>query len=107
MTTHSLWQLPMRILPLVVLQELAALERTPPRLIVLIPIDSRCQAAFERNARNPSELANLCAIDRVPAVVPFTIDNMAHVRFHRSAASLNQAPRNLYIRLRISAADVV
>ena len=50
---------------------------------------------------------NLRAVERVAPIVPRPIDDVLHVRVERSAAQFEEALRDLEIRARVSAADVV
>src|SRR4030095_11612386 len=57
------------ILPVIVRAELAGLERTPPRVVVAIPVHRGLQGGGEGVAGHPAELPELGAIQRVATVV--------------------------------------
>src|SRR4030095_1071832 len=61
------------ILPVIVRAELAGLERTPPRVVVAIPVHRRLQRGGEGVAGHPAELPELGAIQRVATVVAGSI----------------------------------
>src|SRR5829696_6917354 len=61
---------PPRVLRLVVLQVLPALDRAPPLLVVAVPLDRRLDGLLEPVLRLPAELAlDPGRVDRVAAVV--------------------------------------
>src|SRR4029450_1408155 len=64
---------PRPILPLVVRAELGRLERTPPRVVVAIPVHRGLQRGGEGVAGHPAELPELGAVQRVATVVAGSI----------------------------------
>src|SRR4030095_2105815 len=64
---------PRAVLPLVVRAELAGLERTPPRVVVAIPVHRGLQRRGEGVAGRPAELPELRAVQRVATVVAGSI----------------------------------
>ena len=60
----QLLPLPPRVLLLVILEVLAALDRPPPLLVVAVPLDRLADCVFKFMARRPAELAlDLARID--------------------------------------------
>src|SRR5207237_10302485 len=60
----------MAVLSLVVGAELPGLERSPPRLVLTIPLNGCPQGVAEPVTGRPAELVDLLRVDRVAPVVP-------------------------------------
>src|SRR5438093_11912239 len=60
----------MAVLSLVVGAELPGLERSPPRLVLTIPLNGCPQGVAEPVTGRPAELVDLLRVDRVAPAVP-------------------------------------
>jgi hypothetical protein len=71
-----------------------------------IPGDRVAQSLVERHFRPPTERAQLCRVERIPAIVPGTVCNRPDERL-RFADQLQNAPGEIDIGEVVAAADVV
>src|SRR5438045_9408585 len=78
------------VLLFVILQILPALDRSPPLLIVAVPLDGRLDRLFKPMLRRPTELAlHFARIDCVAPVMSRAVLNVLH-RFIPALAHLLQ-----------------
>src|SRR5206468_2775226 len=94
------------VLPAVVPQELAGLDRLPPVPVVAVPRDGLRQPVREVSLRRPPEPAQLRRVDRVAAVVTRTIGDVADERLV-GPGQLEDPRGQLPVLDLLAAADVV
>src|SRR5579885_544737 len=99
--------LPVRVLALVVGQELAVFQWTPPVFVLPVPLDRGREALVEGNAGRPPERARFGTIDRVAPIVSFAVRDVLHVRLRGTPACLDQPARQIDVAARVASADVI
>src|SRR5688500_6861080 len=99
---------PRRVLRLVILQVLPALDGPPPVFVLAVPLDRRLDRLLEPVLRLPAELAlDLARVDRVPAVVAGAVLYVLHALVPALAHLLQDHLRDPAIGDLVVAADVV
>src|SRR5206468_12893814 len=96
---------PRRVLRVVVAPVLARLDRLPPGAVVAVPLDGLREAFLEAPLGLPAELAQLRGVERVAAIVPGAILDVADQR-GVGARELEDALGDVQV-LALLAADVV
>src|SRR5947207_7449101 len=97
---------PRAVLALVVLAELARLDRLPPGAVVAVPVDRALHALVEADPRRPAEAAHARRVEGITPVVPGPVVDAPQQR-PVGPGQLEDRLRDLDVLALVAAADVV